>query len=238
MRPLCYALACALLTIEAAWAAAAGPLLPFKKTEPTPLPASIPWQELDDRSRDLILAVVEKATLAGRGPSETFTCVPEQYIWLLDHPDRAVSAWRRLGARCVSITPRGDGQFGWGDENGSDIVWETLHRSGSVRIWYAEGKVRPGPVMPLVPVKAVVVLTHPQNKTADGIQHRSEMFVQTDSKTAAAFTKMMGVSAQRVAEQGLGQLQLFFSALSWYLDRHPDQATSLLRAPAEEQGKR
>ena len=93
-------------------------------------------------------------------------------------------------------------------------------------------KVRPAPVLPLVPVKAVVVLRHNEAKNADGaavIQHRSELFVLTDSKTAAAFTKLMGQSAPKLAEQGLGQLQIFFSGLTWYLDRHPDQIDQLLK---------
>jgi hypothetical protein len=87
--------------------------------------------------------------------------------------------------------------------------------------------------MPLIPVKALVILTHVPNRAPDGnvtLKHRSELFVQTDSKTAAALTKMMGPSAQRLAEEGLRQLQLFFSYLSWYLDRHPDRAEALLRA--------
>jgi hypothetical protein len=237
MRSFCYVLACALVVSRGGGAGAAGPLLPFKKAEPAPLPASIPWQDLDDRCRSLVLPVVEKPTVSGRGPAETFTCQPAQYLWLLDHPDRAVTAWRRLGARCVSITPRGAGQFGWGDDNGSDVVWETLHKGPDMRIWYAEGKVRPGPVMPLVPVKAVVVLTH-ANLSADSIEHRSELYVQTDSKTAATLARLLGVSAQKVTEQGLGQLQLFFSALSWYLDQHPEQAASLLRSSGDDQGKR
>ncbi len=241
MRPLCYGLACALVCLEAL-SAAATPPLPFKKAETTPTAAGgVPWQDLNDRSRDLAHAVADKPTLAARGPAESFQCNPEQYFWFLDHPDQAVTAWRRLGAKCVSITPRGDGQFGWADEHGSDIVWETIHRTDGLRVWYAEGKVRPGPVLPLVPVKALVVLTHLPAKGANGkdiVKHQTELFVQTDSKTAATLTKMMGASANRVAEQGLYQLQLFFSALSWYVDRHPEQAAALLRSPAEGQEKR
>jgi hypothetical protein len=154
-------------------------------------------------------------------------------MWFLDHPDRAVVAWRRLGAKCVSINPRGDGKFSWADENGSEVVWETVYKSAGVRIWLAEGKVRPGPLLPLVPVKAVVVLRHSDSRAPDGLavmHHQCDLFVHTDSKTAAMMARMLGPTASRVAEQGLGQLQLFFSGLSWYLERHPDQAATLLKA--------
>jgi hypothetical protein len=107
----------------------------------------------------LAVPVAFPADGEGAAPAEAFACEPAVYYWFLDHPDRAVTAWRRLGAKCLTITDRGGGRFGWADENGSDIVWETVYRTPELRIWYAEGKARPGPLMPLVPVRAVVLLT-------------------------------------------------------------------------------
>jgi hypothetical protein len=217
----------------AAAAAPAGGLL-FKKQPPpnSPEPAAVPLEEMGESQRSLARGIVDRPTLAARGPVETFPCRPEQYYWFLEHPDRAVNAWRRLGAKCVDITPRGEGYFGWSDDKGSDLVWHTIHRGDGVRVWYAEGKVRPTAVLPLVPVKAVLVLHHDETKNAEGalaVQHRCDLFLLTDSKTAAAFTKLMGQSAPKMAEQGLGQLQLFFSGLAWYLQRHPDQAGELMK---------
>jgi hypothetical protein len=86
--------------------------------------------------------------------------------------------------------------------------------------------------MALVPVKAVLVLHHSESKNAQGasiIKHHSELYLLTESKSATALTKLMGQSAPRLAEQGLGQLQLFFSGLSWYINRHPEQADELLK---------
>jgi hypothetical protein len=176
--------------------------------------------------------VLDRPTLVARGPTETFACKPDHYYWFLDHPDKAVAAWRKLGAKCVSITPRGEGSFGWTDEHGSELVWKTMYKANGVRVWFAEGKVRPAPLLALVPVKALVVLKHGEAKNDEGatvIQHHSELFVVTDSKAAAAFTKLMGQSAPKLAEQGLGQLQVFFSGLSWYLQRHPEQVQALIK---------
>jgi hypothetical protein len=167
-----------------------------------------------------------------RGPAETFSCTPDQYLWLLDNPDRAVLAWRKLGAKCVSIQRRAPGKFGYVDEAGSDVSWETIHQSPGLRVWYAEGKVKASTVLPLVPVKALVFLRHADGKMPDGnvvVQHQTEVVIHTDSKAAAAVTKLMGQSAPRLAEQGLSQLQLFFSALSCYVDRHPEHLEALFR---------
>lgn len=231
MRGIRCGLACALLCVPLAGVGAAGPLFPKKKTEIV-LPACVPWEGLNERARAAVRLVLEKSTLSARGPAETTYGGAEHFAYFLDHPDRAVTAWRRLGAKCVSITPRGEGRFGYTDENGSDVSWETIYRDDRTRLWYAEGKVKPGAVLPVVPIKALVVLTHSGGKAHDGkkiVHHQSELFLQTDSKAAAALTKMMGKSAQKVAEEGLGQLQLFFSGLSWYLERHPDQIEALLR---------
>jgi hypothetical protein len=215
-----------------ATAAPADGLLAKKPVPAVPPDSAVPLDDIPEPQRALVHSVLDRPTLAARGPTETFVCRPDHYYWFLEHPDRAVTAWRKLGAKCVSIVPRGEGTFGWSDDNGSDLTWQTLHRGTGVRVWFAEGKVRPAALLPLVPVKALVVLHHDQHQDHDGatvIEHHCDLFLHTDSKTAAALTKMMGQSAPKVAEQGLGQLQLFFAGLSWYLQRHPEQVDVLMK---------
>jgi hypothetical protein len=219
---------CALCCVHAAKASASDPVFPLKKNDSTTIP--IPWQDLSERAVTLSKSLLEKPTVQARGPAETFSCTPEQYYWLLDNPDRAVLAWRKLGAKCVSIQRRGPAKFGYVDEMGSDIGWETIHQGPGVRIWFAEGKVKASAVLPLVPVKALVVLRHAEGKMADGnvvVQHQTDLVIHTDSKAAAGVTKLMGQTAPKLAEQGLSQLQLFFSALSCYVDRHPERVETL-----------
>lgn len=214
------------------WASAAPPLLPLKRSES----AAASIQALDSLSakeREALRHLTEKPLLSAKGPAETFACNPEYFGFFLDHPDRAVVAWRRLGAKCVNITARGGNLFGWSDDLGSDVVWETIHQGPGVRVWRAEGKIRPGPLLPLVPVRGLVILRFQEGKTAAGatvITHQAELFAHSDSKTAAVMARMMGPSASRMAEQGLAQLQLFFSGLCEYLERHPDRAERLLKA--------
>src|SRR5262249_10346730 len=73
--------------------------------------SSISLDQLPERARQ----VVEQPTLYCHGPSEVFVGRPALYYWLLDHPDRAALAWRRLGAPCLGITERGPSCFGWSD---------------------------------------------------------------------------------------------------------------------------
>lgn len=234
MKRLFMGWVCALWLLHAVCANAEDMPGIFKKPDPAQT-VTIPWDDLDDRVRGIAKQMMERPTLVSRSQSETFSCMPEQYYWLLDNPDRAVTAWRRLGAKCVTIQRRPGNKFGYVDETGSDVAWETVHQSPGLRIWFAEGKVKPSPVLPLVPVKAMILLRYNEAKMPDGgmvIQHNSEVVIHTDSKVAAAATKLMGASAPKLAEQGLGQLQLFFSALSCYLDRHPERVETLFRPEA------
>ena len=220
---------CVLCCLSPVCADAANNTFPLKKLDPKQA-VTIPWDDLDERAAALAKQMMERPTVQARGPIDTFSCTPRQYYWLLDNPDRAVTAWRRLGAKCVSIQRRGPAKFGYVDEAGSDVTWETIHQSPGVRIWFAEGKVKPSPVLPLVPVKAMVILRSAEGKSADGVvmvQHHAEVVIHTDSKAAAGVTKLMGKSASKLAEQGLSQLQLFFSALSYYADRHPEHVEKL-----------
>jgi hypothetical protein len=197
--------------------------------------SQVPLDQLPPRAREGARQALEKPTVFSRGPAEAFVCEPAVYYWFLDHPDRAVVAWRRLGAKCLTITDRGSGRFGWSDESGSDIVWETVYRTPGLRIWYAEGKARPGPMMPLVTVRAVVLLHHTETRDRAGsavIRHQTDMFLRTDSMAANLASKMMGGSPTRMAEQCLGQLQMFFAGLAWYLHRHPERADALLAETA------
>jgi hypothetical protein len=169
--------------------------------------------------------------LSTHGVDEVFACNPAVYHWLLDHPDQAVPLWRRLGAQCMAITDRGGGWFGWADNRDSEVHWQTVQQGPHLRIWYAEGNVRPAPLLPLVPLRAVVVLHFTEGQDARGrslVRHQADMYLHTDSKTAIWVTRLLGPTAPRLAQQCVTQMQMFFSALAWYLERYPDRADQLV----------
>jgi hypothetical protein len=192
--------------------------------------AGVPLQDISERYREGVKTTIEKPALFTQGPVETFACSPKVYYWLLQHPDRGVVAWRRLGAQCVMINERGPGRFGWSDEHGSDLQWDTVYESKDRHIWYAEGKVRPAPMLPLVPVKALVSLHFSEEAGPGGVammQQQADMFLYTDSIGAALAAKLVGAAAPKMAEQCVSQMQMFFSGMAWYVNRYPDRAVVL-----------
>ena len=193
--------------------------------------APVPLERLPAGVRERVQQTLAQPTFHARGPLESFICDPRHYFWFLDHPDRAVVIWRRLGAKCVDIQDRGDGRFGWSDSLGSDVGWSVVYQDAHMRVWYAEGRVRPGTLFPFLPVRAVVVLRYAEACDQTGqsfLRHQAELSLHTDSKTAALAAKLVGVSAPRLGEQYVSQLEMFYSALAWYIGQHPRQANALL----------
>jgi hypothetical protein len=182
-------------------------------------------------TRDALTKVMKDPTITAVSPPEEFVAQPDMYQWLLDHPDRTAGAWRKMGVAAVEIKPLKDGRFCWKDENGSELVWQNVAQGPTGRVWYAEGKVNPGPLFPTVSVTAVAVLTYADTPRSTGdavIKHQIEVFLHTDSKTANLMTKILGDGAPRMAAQGSEQLLMFFSGVAKYAHDKPEKARSLL----------
>src|SRR4029077_17834718 len=102
--------------------AQSAPTMPFPRAnEPLPI------NDIASPERDKVRQVVNQPTFKGRGAGEAFGGRPELYDWLLDHPERALAAWRRLGAIASEIVNHGDGRYSWSDTRGSHIQWHTVY---------------------------------------------------------------------------------------------------------------
>lgn len=195
--------------------------------------APVPLEELAPAVRPRVAGVLEHPTLSARGQLEAFHCRPNLYFWLLDHPDAAARLWRSLGAKCTDILARNDGGFSWKDAQNGEIHWHPILRTPRQHIWYAEGRVRPGVLLPSVPVRAVVVMNHQEGSDGNGkaaVRHQMDMILHTDSRAVKLATRLFGASAPRLAEEYVGQMEMFFGALAWYLTQHPDKAAEMLSA--------
>lgn len=213
---------------------APGPVAPATPM-PMPAPTRVVLSEVvDPPFRAAVLDVVRRPTMSTRGSASDVVCSPELFAWLLDHPDRTAAAWRRLQVPAVEITDAGKGRFSWTDTDGSDLSWQTVGTFPEGRVWYATGKVKPAAVGPTVPVKAVVVVSHPGKAVGGGAAQISpsvQAFVQTDSKAAAVALRVLGPTAPKLAQDAADQLVVFFAGVARYVHAHPDRAEELL-APA------
>lgn len=220
------AVACGLLT----GTALAAP--PVRPAEAAPeFLAAIPAQW-----RAAVAAVVTNPTLTARSEETPFLARPADYDFLTANPDRASLVWQRLNVPCLPIRATNDGQFVWSDEAGNHVTWRAVARFTDGVVWLAGGQIKPGTVLPTVPVKAVAILRCPRALLAGDpgmatFEPSAVIYLQTDSRAAGAFLRIAGPAAPRLAEQGAEQMLLFFSGPARYARQHPERVAELF-APA------
>jgi hypothetical protein len=204
------------------------------RESPTKQPLPVRIETLPANWQEALKKVMTSPTLSTSSAADRFQVNDEFYRWLLDNPDRVGVAWGRLGVPAVEIKPLGNGRFTWSDDQGSELTWLTVSESEQGRVWYADGKVKLGPLMPLIPIRAVAVVRHEATRDAKGrisVKHSLEAYLQTDSKFANLATRLLGPAAPRMAEQAADQLLFYFSGIAKHADAHPDQAEALLAKP-------
>jgi hypothetical protein len=193
--------------------------------------SAVPFDAMPGPTRDLVRRIIARPTLVTHAPVEEFVANPETYAWLVEHPDRAADIWQKLGVPCAPILDQGNGRFSWADGQGSEISWVTATENPRLRVWVADGHVKPSSLLAPIPVKAVAILRHVAKMNSDGtvrVRHQVDVFVHADSRAANVVAKLLGPTAERMAEQGANQLLAFFSNPARYLTRNPKQAETIL----------
>jgi hypothetical protein len=192
----------------------------------------VPIDTLSPALRERVRKVLTSPTLVTRAPVDEFQASTKVYNWLMDHPDRTTYAWQRLGVPCSPITDRGMGRFGWADKEGSEVIWSSIAQTPQVRVWYAEGHIHLGALVPSIPIQFVVVIRHNlPNAEVGRIQHQVDIFCHADSRAVNLAYRIVGPTADRMAEEAAEQMLTFFSVMANYITQHPQQADRLLAPP-------
>jgi hypothetical protein len=192
----------------------------------------VPLESLAPAMRERVAHVLERPAFTSKGPSETFQAEGHVYRWLLEHPDMAVKLWKQIGAKVSEIHDRGDGVFVWRDENQGEVNWHTAIRAPGLHVWYAEGKIKPAALIPMTSFRAVAIMTYHEGKDTkgkDAIRHQVHFLLRCDSRAVSLAMKLMGASAPRMAEQYLGQLQMFYGGMAWYLGQDAERAKTMYK---------
>jgi hypothetical protein len=208
--------------------------VPSTNLSPFAAPAAqVPVDSLSPALRDKVRAVLERPTLSSRSVPETFNTDHAVYRYLLDHPDHSIKLWRKLGAKVAEIDDRGSGTYVWQDGQGSEVTWQIAHREpGRLIVWYAEGKVKPTVLLAAQPFRAVAMLQYTEGTDVAGlpaVRHQVHFHLRCESRAIALVAKILGSSAPRLAEQYLGQLQMFYGGMGWYVYQDQERAKKLFK---------
>jgi hypothetical protein len=203
----------------------------FHPADPPAAAPVFPLDALPPAVRGGVQAVLEKPSLTAVGKPESFNANANTYRWLLQHPELDVKLWRLVGAKAADVEVR-DGVYCFHDGQGSEIFWRTAYSAEGVHVWFAEGKMKPALLLPASPFRAVVVMQYSHGKDVNGkpaVRHQVYFYLRCDSRAMALAARILGASAPHMAEQYLGQLEMFYGALAWYLYKDEARARRLFR---------
>jgi hypothetical protein len=199
-------------------------------TEPLATPL-VPLEQYPADVREKVRLVLDSPTLVSKAPAESFIAAPDVYQWLLANPRIAIQLWRQLGAKVSDINEPQPGRYLWRDGQGSEVSWWSVHATNGVQVWYIEGKAKPKGFLVPAQFRALATLHYHASEKADGktaIRHQVQFHLRCDGKAVALAAKLMGASAPRLAEQYLGQLQVFHGGMAWYLCQDKERARRML----------
>jgi hypothetical protein len=219
-----------LLLLGALGKAVAGPAV-FPSGPVTPAESPVPVESLPADLRDKARSVLDTPSLNAKAPAESFHAAPDVYQWLLDNPQTAIKLWRQLSAKVSDVVEEGPGKYRWKDGQGSEVLWQTAHKAEGLHVWYAEGKIKASALLPASGFRALAVLRYSTGHDADGkpaIRHQVQFFLRCDGRAMSLAARLLGNSAPRLAEQYLGQLQLFYGGMAWYLCQDTARARKML----------
>lgn len=214
---------CVIAFFAASAAAAKGPQ--------TAAAAQVPVEQFTEPFRGKVADLLLQPMVYAQGPVEAFPCRPAVYAWFLDHPHAVALAWRTLGAPCASTHKQADGSFYSTDPRGGELRWVGILNEPGRRIWYAEGTGQPAPLLPVVTVRALLILRYQEVQGRDGrvgIRHQAEVFAQVH-EPSAWLSKVCGPALDSPTKKLLAQVQFFFAGMARYLCEHPTRVEVLLK---------
>jgi hypothetical protein len=205
----------------------------FPSAPVTPAETPIPVESMPADLRDKARSVLDTPSLNAKAAAESFHAAPDVYQWLLDNPPIGIKLWRLppLNARVSDVIEAVPGKFLWKDGQGSEVTWQTAHKGDGMHVWYAEGKIKASALLPASGFRALAVLRYSTGHDADGkpaIRHQVQFFLRCDGRAMSLAARLLGNSAPRLAEQYLGQLQMFYGGMAWYLCQDTARARKML----------
>ena len=179
--------------------------------------AAIPWDLLDESSRQLVRNVVSNKTIFRRMPQQIGYCDRELYDFLICHPDVVVEIWELLGVTQLSLTETGTDEYLLKEGATSSSKVRVLYKSDNLCIVHAAGEYD----APMTPRKikgdAVLVLRSRFGRDKSGrpiVQSNLDSYVQIHNPGAEMLAKLLTPVVGKIADNNFEQAMGFVMSLS------------------------
>lgn len=185
---------------------------------------AIPLDRLDPGTRNKVQAVLADACFFRRMPVCSFSCPPELYLYLVDHPDILVNIWQLLGITQLKAEELEPGKFHVVDAAGTELAVWKLYSSYKTHVFYSEGTYDGPLLVQSVKGRAVTVLTSGYVREPDGcyfVTSQLDVFMSVDRVAAEVLTRTLQPLLGKVADFNFTQTMAFLANLWKTTERNP-----------------
>lgn len=170
--------------------------------------------------------ILEKPAVFCRTPIEFFPAEPKLYEWLLEHPLWVTELWQQLGLEVAPVEQLENGYRISDPERGS-IEFHVVATQPEMRLIYCIAQTNRGLIPGKLRAEMVIVQRYRFLRRPDGdylLAQRLEGFVTADTTTLKAVMKLAPSSSERVAQQCLEEMMIYFSMMCRIIQVQPDWA--------------
>lgn len=180
--------------------------------------------------RQRVLQILKKPAVFCQTSVEMFPCSPVLYEWLLEHPLWVTELWQQLGLEVAPVESLQDGYRICDPERGS-IEFHVVSRQPELRILYCLAEAKKSLIPGRVRAEMVIVQKYRFLRRPDGeyvLAQRLYGFVTADGATLKAVMKLAPNTSERVSEQCLEEMMIYFSMMCRIIQVQPSWALEKL----------
>lgn len=155
---------------------------------------AIPFQQLNDESRDKIQRVVSKPDLYRRLPVVTIDCDPDLYLHMVRNPEIVVNMWHLGGITQIDLERVGQFTLDATDGAGTTSRVELVYGTPNIHIYYGRGTYEGPLIRNRISGNCVMVLRSEYLKGKSGeslVRNRLDVFVAVDQRGVGMIAKTL-----------------------------------------------
>ncbi len=178
---------------------------------------SIPFQELDEGTRQKLTSVLSNPTIYRRLPTRTISCDPDMYVFLVRHPEVVVSIWELMGVTNVKVQRTGQYTMRASDGAGTITDVELIYGSRDQHVVYAEGYYDGPMTRKKLTGRCVMLLSSAYEQDESQQVHvisQLDVFLQLDNVGADLLARTLHPIVGRTADHNFLESAGFLAQLS------------------------
>jgi len=178
---------------------------------------AIPWDALDNPSRQRIQEVIRNKTIYRHLPQQVGYCDPEMYDFMICHPDVVIELWKLLGITHISLQETGPAKYHLIEGTSTVSNVEVVYRSENLCIAYAVGEYDAPMLRRKIKGDVVLFLYSRYGHDKEGrpiVQSDLDAYVRIHNPGAEMLVKILVPVVGKIADSNFEQTIAFVRSVS------------------------